>query len=108
MSRPQTPFAQRLAKAGFRGPFRVDHVSRGMVIDRAGKSLGLALPVFIDPADRDWFADEMMWALNVRAGLPESEIEAPLDPRHLSAVAESSAAFARRVSPPAPLSDAAE
>jgi hypothetical protein len=85
MSRPQTRFAQRLAHIGFRGPFRLDHVSRGLVIDRDGHPLGLALPVFRDPADRDWFAEEMMRALNVRAGFPETEIEAPLDPKHLAA-----------------------
>lgn len=108
MSRHQTSFAQRLALAGFGGPFRLDHVSRGLVIDRDGQSLGLALPVFRDPADRDWFAEEMMRALNVRAGFPETEIESPLDPKHLDAVAESSAAFRRQTERSGPIADAAE
>lgn len=103
----RTPFAQRLARAGFTGPVTVDHASRGLIVDAAGRSLALALPVFDGPDDRDWFARELAAAMNRRLGLPESPEADPLDPRHIAAVHETTRAFVNRVTP-GPVSDAAE
>lgn len=107
MSHQRNPFAQRLARAGFEGPVTVDHQSRGLITDAAGRSLALALPNFDEPDDRDWFARELAGAINRRLGLPESPEADPLDPRHIAAVHETTRAFVRRVTP-GPVSDAAE
>ena len=101
--------ATALDAAGFTGPFCVDHVAAGLITDRVGRSLALALPVFADPDVRAWFTAETVAALNERFGFRPEAVSDPLDPEHLRAVAAESQHFRARTSrPPAPLDLGAE
>lgn len=88
-------------------PFAIGSSKNGTIVDRDGHPVLVVVHACTAPAERLRFAEEIVAALNAICGIPEPPIEAPLDPRHLAAVRETSRAFVRRVTP-GPLSDAAE
>lgn len=93
-----------LDATGFWGPFRVDPVSAGLIVDGFGRSLALALPVFDDPDTRRWFADEMAAALNERFGFRSEAARDLQDLKQVAARAESRPGIqARRGERPTPL-----
>ena len=88
-------------------PFAVGSAKNGTITDRDGHPVLVVVHACTAPAERLRFAEEIVAALNAACGIPEAPIEAPLDPRHIGAVQETTRAFVRRVTP-GPLSNAAE
>lgn len=90
-----------LAQLGARAPFATLTRSGRDVIDADGRIVFHVIPTGNARTDHD-----LAWALaaivNAACGADDSAL------RHDEAVHESTAAFLRRVTPPAPLSDAAE
>ncbi|MCJ2128350.1 hypothetical protein [Methylobacterium sp. E-045] len=98
-----------------RAPFAIRHGTQAIVVDRHDESAFVVCEPINDPRAR--IRDAEAWctlanAIADQTRLPcrplSQAIEAPLDPQHLDAVAESSAAFRRQTERSGPHADAAE